>query len=145
MQFTLPWTRPRVAAHAPHESESSGAQSRINAGVFGQGVLRLPFIDNPGSPYLYHEGDLFTPGAMNFVPEAQTELPVQNIWGHGMMALNPQMFDPRQQMGGPSWVYAPATTPAGLGGLQTGGIQFQPLEVGSSSVADYTENFVPQL
>lgn len=142
--FTFPSLRPRVAAHAPQNSQSAGAQQRINDGLFGMGVLTLPQVNNPGGPFLYHEGDLFTPGAENFVPEYGFELPVLPIWGHGMMALNPQQFNPLHPGGG--YVFAPATTPAGLGGQITGGIDFTGLEVGASSFVDYSsQDFAPQL
>jgi hypothetical protein len=73
--------------------------------------------------YSYHEGDLFTPGAGNFVFEPNFELPLQTIWGFGFIR-NPNTFNPLQ----PPQVLSPPNVQAnGIGGLQAGTIQLEPL------------------
>jgi hypothetical protein len=73
--------------------------------------------------YTYHEGDLFNPGAMNYVFEPQTELPLQTIWGFGFLR-RPNTFNPIQ----PPQVWAnPTTQMNGIGGIEAGQFALQPL------------------
>ncbi len=106
----------------------TGGNTRIAAGEFGEGSpTAYAFMDvNPlavAHIYRYHEGDLFTPGAQNFVFEPNFELPLQTVWGRGFIR-NPNTFKALQ----PPQVWAhPTVTTDGLGGLQAGQIESQPL------------------
>lgn len=106
----------------------SGGNTRIAGGVFGDGKpTAYAWTDvNPANVahiYRYHEGDLFTPGAQNFVFEPNFELPLQAVWGFGFIR-NPNPFKPTQ----PPQVWShPTVTSVGLGGLQAGQFDFQPL------------------
>ncbi len=117
-------TRPRYAAEPV-----TGAQVRINQGVFGAAT---PYANasaevNPFAvPHIYrfHEGDLFTPGTGNWVFESGFELPLNTIWGFGFLGPNKAPFDPRQP---PQIVALPRVIPNGIGGIQAGQFNFQPL------------------
>lgn len=107
----------------PHNPAATGGVSRIQAGLWGQGAPQLPGVNGSGAPYRYHEGDLFTPGAMNYVFESMFELPMQTIWGNGYLV--PSMrFDPRQN---PPQVFTQNVVKNGMGGLFAGQINTQPL------------------
>ena len=117
--FTL---RKRVPSQAV-----SGANTRIRMGTFGVGGPAYAFADvDPTASsalYHYHEGDLFTPGAGNFVFEPNFELPLQTIWGRGFIR-NPNTFNVYQ----PPQVWSPAHVKTnGLGGLIAGQVALQPL------------------
>lgn len=107
----------------------TGANVQIRyGGVFGHGgVTPYAFLDvNPALAagiYNYHEGDLFTPGAMNFVFEPNFELPLVTVWGRGFIR-NPNTFKVTQ----PPQVWAqPHVQTNGIGGLQAGEMELQPL------------------
>lgn len=107
----------------------TGGNVRIAQGDFGNGMpTAYAFVDvnpfaNAAGLYSYHEGDLFTPGAQNFVFEPNFETPLQTVWGRGFIR-NPNTFKPLQ----PPQVWAhPHVTTDGLGGLQAGTIELQPL------------------
>lgn len=101
-----------------------GAATRFKQG----GPTPYVFLDvdprSPASVFSYHEGDLFTPGAENFVWESGFELnPVQTIWGNAFLR-KPNQFSPIQ----PPQLFANHTvTPNGIGGEQTGGLYSQRL------------------
>ncbi len=107
----------------------TGGNVRIVAGAFGSGgptayafAVGNPFATAAGL-YSYHEGDLFTPGAGNFVFEPNFELPLQTVWGFGFVR-NPNTFKALQ----PPQVWAhPTVTTDGIGGLQAGTMELQPL------------------
>jgi hypothetical protein len=107
---------------------TTGGNVRIAGGEFGDGrPTAYAFMDvnpfNVAHIYRYHEGDLFTPGAQNFVFEPNFELPLQTVWGFGFIR-NPNTFKPLQ----PPQVWAhPTVTTDGLGGLQAGQFDMQPL------------------
>lgn len=119
-----------LPAVAPNQANvKSGAMSRIFGGIFGQsnppGANLSAEVSNPsGYLYTYHEGDLFTPGAQNYVFEYPFEFPIQTIWGIGFLR-KPNVFNPLQ----PRQVYSqPNVVTNGVGGLQAGQIAHQPLE-----------------
>ncbi len=105
----------------------TGANFRIQQGAFGIGQPIFPVTVTDGSGfegiYSYHQGDLFTPGAQNYVFESNFELPLQTLWGHGFLPI-PQYFNPLQ----PPQVVANQTLYTnGYGGLQAGQMALQPL------------------
>lgn len=125
-------TRKRIASE-----QMTGANMRIRMGVFGTGN---PLADlqevNPfdvASIYAYHEGDLFTPGAQNFVFEPQFELPLQTIWGFAFIR-NPNTFSPLQH---PQVWSPPNVQNNGIGGLEAGYLQFQPLLEPSPNLSEF--------
>ena len=116
---------PALRKRVPSE-QVTGANLRIAAGLFGAGG---PLIDPTygvgaaGNLYAYHEGDIFTPGAMNWVFEPQFELPLYTIWGKAFCRV-PNVFNPIQ----PQQAYMqPHALVNGMGGLQAGYMEFQPL------------------
>lgn len=117
------------AKYKPQPVVKSGAASRIFAGIFG--VANNPAanlsaeVDTTNATlYRYHEGDLFTPGAQNYVFEYPFEFPLQTIWGIGFLRT-PNTFSPYQ----PMQKYSnPNVVINGVGGLQAGQIVHQPLE-----------------
>lgn len=118
---TLPATRPRIASE-----QVTGGITRIIQGVFGIGAptaLAETIEGTESAAYLYHEGDVFLPGAGNFVFEPNFELPLQTVWGNGILiAANrwPE-FQPPQIM------IQPSVPVAGLGGIEAGTFEFTPL------------------
>src|SRR5580698_8394545 len=77
--------RPRM----PSE-QISGGMASIVAGIFGTGAAQFPGIEVQGQfaeqgLYNYHEGDLFSPGAGNWVFEPNFELPLVTIWGNAFL------------------------------------------------------------
>lgn len=64
------------------------------------GHPQLPVIISSGSPYNWHEGDLFTPLTGNFVFDPLWELPTTNYFGGGAGVGGwwhmPNVFSPRQ-------------------------------------------------
>lgn len=117
-----------------HASEpiSTGAQELWNAGYFGKGdptrdLNEVNPFASPQSLYRYHEGFLFSPGAQNFVFEAQNELPIEAIWGQAQMVRKFSYFRTQQ----PLQLYVqPRTFTNGLGGIEAGQFAFQPLLTG---------------
>ncbi len=112
------------------QGKPSGGLSRIIAGLFG--VQNSPAanlsseVAVPGKKgfYHYHEGDLFTPGAENYVFEPTRELPLQTLWGDAFLR-KPNTFAIVQ----PPQVYSnPTVTYAGIGGLIAGQMVFTPLD-----------------
>jgi hypothetical protein len=105
----------------------SGGMSRIRMGAFGIGDPSTAFetvgqFDSDGL-YNYHEGDLFTPGAGNWVFEPNFELPLITIWGRAFLS-KPNTWPVLQ----PPQVWAqPTVQNNGIGGLQAGDLQLQPL------------------
>lgn len=123
MSGTHPATRQRMISET-----ISGANARIAGGLFGQGSPYYDFNDvDPRSSapglYFYHEGDLFTPGTGNFVFEPWFELPLVTIWGNAFLR-RPNTFSPFQQP--QSWAQ-PNVVNNGIGGLQAGDMELQPL------------------
>lgn len=115
----------------------TGAQIRIATGAFGGGgpVSPYAYVDpNPhtGGIYNFHEGGLFFPGTPSFVFDPGFELPLKSIWGGGganqgflIAGDGNSKFSPYQRS---PQVYSQQTVKtSGLGGLQAGGIAFQPL------------------
>ena len=104
----------------------TGANVRIMQGLFGTGNPAAAFETDANSRtglYAYHEGDLFTPGAGNWVFEPQFELPLFTIWGNAFLR-KPNTFAPLQ----PPQVYAqPTVQNNGLGGLEAGSYDTTPL------------------
>jgi len=106
----------------------TGANVRIRLGLFGNGTpaAAASFEVNPTSItplYSYAQGDLFTPGAMNFVFEPNFELPLQTVWGFGFIR-NPNTFSVRQ----PTQAFSnPVLSYNGLGGQMAGQMATQPL------------------
>ena len=107
----------------------SGANARIAGGLWGQGspVYDVNDVDPrsaaPGI-YFYHEGDLFTPGAGNFVFEPWFELPLVTIWGNAFLR-KPNTFRETQ----PPQVWSNHTVVQnGIGGLQAGEYEMTGLE-----------------
>lgn len=114
----------------------SGANSRIRLGVFGEGSpTPYAFLDvDPNGAagiYHYHEGDLFTPGSGNFVFEPNFELPLQTLWGNAFLR-KPNTFNPIQ----PPQIWSqPNVVQNGIGGLQAGQMELQPLLTGENGGA----------
>lgn len=77
------------------------------------------------SIYYHFEGDLFTPGAQNYVFESRFERsPLQAIWGKGFLSGYNQ-FSPIQ----PPQVMSPQNVvTSGIGGIVAGQMALQPLE-----------------
>lgn len=121
----LPINRKRY----PSENvQTSGGLRAIFAGIFGtgyKGELSSPqeVYGNSGSFYLYHEGDLFTPGTQNWVLDPSLETPLNTQWGHAFLR-RPNTFSPIQH----PQIYAnPNVVPIGIGGQIAGQIYTQPL------------------
>lgn len=121
--FSFPSTRKRI----PSETVSGG-NVRILAGEFGIGTPisadQMVGGTYDASIYSYHEGDLFTPGTGNFVFEPNFELPLITIWGKAFLRT-PNTFNPLQN---PQIFSQPNVQPNGIGGLQAGTFELQPLE-----------------
>jgi len=87
--------RPRKPAQ-----QVSGGNFRIRSGEFGTGSPAYAF-ETDGRPstsiYSYHEGDLFSPGAENWVFEPNFELPLITIWGKAFLRV-PNTFNPLQSV-----------------------------------------------
>jgi len=112
------------------QQSSGGAIGRILTAAFGRrnnpaANLSAEVAPEPKGSFYYHfEGDLFTPGAQNWVFEPSTELPIQTLWGNAFIRV-PNTFSVRQ----PHQIYSnPNVTTAGIGGLVAGQIAHQPLE-----------------
>ena len=121
---TLPSLRPRIASE-----QISGANIRIALGEFGVGSPvpgnSSAYVNPNVAPalYFYHEGDIFTPGAQNWVFEPTHELPLVTLWGNAFLR-RPNVFNPIQ----PPQVWAhPTVQNSGIGGLQAGTMELYPL------------------
>lgn len=106
------------------------ANARIRAGEFGVGGVTAYDLygvnPNAASIYNYHQGDVFFPGTGNYVFEPNFELPLLTIWGFGFIR-NPNTFKALQP---PQVWSAPHVRTNGIGGLQAGTIEHQPLSEG---------------
>lgn len=116
--MTLPWNRKRVSPDGPKARWYSQAQ----------GYPQNPVALQGGSPYLFHEADIFTPGAYNWVFETKVEDPVVSVWGAGGgnqgMIRKANTFKIHQA----PQVYVNQTwATIGLGGIQAGQMLGQPL------------------
>jgi hypothetical protein len=126
-------SKPLPASKPPQKNVTSGGLSRILQGLFGRSTPAATLdaeVPLPGKKALYqfHEGDLFTPGAMNYVFDPFQELPMNTIWGHGFLR-NPNTFNPEQPP--PVASIPPGTRYIrinGIGGLVAGQMAMQPLE-----------------
>lgn len=101
----------------------TGGNLRIYSGLFSENVPEMPQVSEAGNLYAYHAGDVFDPGSPRYVFEPQFELPLFTIWGKAFTRVA-NTFNPIQG----AQVYAhPHLTMHGLGGLQAGYLQLQPL------------------
>lgn len=122
MPFSFPSLRKRKPAQQVFGGnlwfqQQTQQGSPVSADQLAQGTL------GPGGVYFFHEGDLFTPGTGNFVFENGFELPLQTIWGQAFLRT-PNTFNPIQ----PRPLIAPQqVTRTGLGGLQAGQFELEPL------------------
>ena len=116
-------TRPRIL--------TTGGISRVIAGAFGVGGPLPDAVDpRAAAPiYAYHEGDVFYPGAGNFVFESLHELPVSQLEGGGgiNMGTSYRMNAWPVYAGTPPLIMNNTVTKVGLGGLQAGAFIQQPL------------------
>jgi len=122
MPFSFPSLRPRIQSEIV-----AGGNTEIRHGSFGSGSPENPyaFVNPFGSAgiYSYHEGDIFLPGAQNFVFEPNFELPLVAVWGNAFLRT-PNTFKPLQ----PPQIFAnPTLVTNGIGGLQAGSIELEPL------------------
>jgi hypothetical protein len=122
MPFSFPALRQRFPAE-----QVAGGNITIRNGAFGSGMPENPYaFVNPNAAagiYSYHEGDIFLPGAENFVFEPNFELPLVTIWGNAFLRT-PNTFKPLQ----PPQIYAnPTLVNNGIGGLQAGTVELEPL------------------
>lgn len=112
----------------------TGAVARIRLGLFGDSTPQnLPVITYGSGfdgMYSYHQGDLFTPGAQNFVWESNFELPLNTVWGRGYLSPA-NNFNPRQP---PPLQAVPRVVLNGLGGLEAGQIAYAPLIEGPADI-----------
>ena len=93
------------------------------------------FVNPDGIPgvYAFHEGELMLPGSPSFVFEPTFELPIKGWWGAGSGVnqgfaitgnMGNQPYNPQQ----PPQIYSyQGVKTSGIGGLQAGGVAFQPL------------------
>lgn len=125
----MPFSFPALRKRQPSEPVDTlaGGNIEIRHGSFGSGSPESPYaFVNPyaaASIYSYHEGDIFLPGAQNFVFEPNFELPIVAIWGNAFLRT-PNTFKPLQ----PPQIYAnPTVRHNGIGGLQAGTVELEPL------------------
>jgi hypothetical protein len=121
------FTNPKTRARVPSET-ISGGNIRIRYGEFGigspySGSEAVSGIGDFDGIYAYHEGDLFTPGAQNWVFELNFELPLVTIWGNAFLRV-PNTFNPLQN---PQVYSNPNVVNNGIGGLQAGQMELEPL------------------
>jgi hypothetical protein len=111
-----------------------GAMHRIVQGVFGTptpaNYQSSPLAVQQLGPRRatlnsWRPGDLFTPGAQNWVYNPPFELPVQTMWGRAFLR-KPNTFS---VVSGPQVLSWPMVTMAGLGGVVPGQIITQPLSL----------------
>lgn len=105
--------------------------SRIMAGVFGSpnpaSYTASAQVAEPakGAFYQFHEGDLFTPGAMLYAFQPTTELtPLNTTWGRAFLRT-PNTFSVYQH---PQLATEATVKINGIGGLVAGQLIHQPLE-----------------
>jgi hypothetical protein len=136
---TLPELRTRI----PSEGVTGGIV-RIITGLFGTGDTRGVAQVNPNAStpiYRYHEGDVFLPGTGNWVFEPGFELPMQTIWGNAFLR-KPNTFNPLQV---PQLYSNPTVVNNGLGGLQAGIMQLEPLINPEGEAAPFVGDFAVPL
>ncbi len=111
--------RPRIQ---PQALQVSNGAAQILQGIFGVGgptayaFADVSLASNMSPVALYHEGDLFTPGAQNFVFESVFEFYPRDLKGNGFYR-RANTFSPRQS----AQAFTLANTvKSGLGGLQAG-------------------------
>jgi len=119
---------PTLRDRMPSEPVTGGISRIILNHEFGEGSPMFAAVAvNPDSEsdglYQFHEGDLFSPGAGNWVFEPNFELPMVTIWGNAFLrrANTFKVLQPPQVWSNPT------VTNAGLGGLQAGTIELTPL------------------
>jgi hypothetical protein len=123
--FSFPRLRKRLPSN-------SNIVSGGNAGFFRASPVGSPVsgdqmvgLARPADPMaFYHQGDLFTPGTVNFVFELNLELPVVTIWGNAFLRT-PNTFKPIPP---PPLIAEPRIFHSGIGGLQAGQLDLQGLE-----------------
>jgi len=134
--FSIPGLRSRIPSekvagantqNAVPSQPATGANVRIRGGEFGEGSPAGAFQTNPNSGsdglYAYHEGDLFSPGAGNWVFEPNFELPLITIWGNAFLRMA-NTFKPLQP---PQVFSTPTVVNNGLGGLEAGTVELTAL------------------
>lgn len=130
--MTFPSLRPKLSA-----TQGTGGIRRILAGAFGFGAPVPTQVDGLDTPDVaaYHEGDVFLPGAENYVYEPLHELPLKGLLGQGSDVNQGTHYpDARWPVFAASapLVSFPLATTQGLGGLQAGAFVQQPLLDGDS-------------
>jgi len=127
--FSFAALRDRISG--TRKSNTTGANSAIQAGVFGGRTVLVSGVDPTSvSDYVqYHAGDEFHPGSARFVLESTLELPVKAIWGGGSGANQGLLYPVnRWPVWQPPQVWVNLAVPtAGYGGLQAGAFVQQPL------------------
>ena len=125
---THPLSRKRYASQP---TVAVGGLSRIIQGVFGMGSPVAGHASEQarqtaahrGGAYYVHEGDIFTPGAMNWVVDPTHDGPLMTAWGHAFLRT-PNTFSPYQA----AQLYtAAAAALYGVGGQVAGQVITQPL------------------
>jgi hypothetical protein len=124
--------RPSLRQRQPSQTIAGGNLWFAALSPQGSPISADQLVGGLGSSplYNYHEGDLFTPGTGNFVFEINLELPLVTIWGNAFLRT-PNVFNPYQP---PPIIMQNNVTQGGLGGLQAGGIQFEPLSLNEYGV-----------
>lgn len=117
--------------YATQPTVAVGGLSRILQGVFGVGSPVAGHASEQarqtaahrGGIYYVHEGDIFTPGAMNWVVDPTHDGPLMTVWGHAFLRT-PNTFRVQQT----AQLYtAAATALYGIGGQVAGQVITQPL------------------
>jgi hypothetical protein len=122
----MPFSFPALRKKKPSEPITGGNTWFQTQSPQGSPVSADQLVGGTFQPgiYYFHEGDLFTPGTGNFVFVNGFELPLVTMWGKGFLRT-PNTFNPLQ----PRPLVAPQTvTASGLGGLQAGQFQLDPLQ-----------------
>lgn len=127
---TFPTLRERKPASG--NPETSGGIRRILAGAFGTGapVPQVVLGQQADPVAMYHEGDIFLPGAESYVFEPTHELPIKGIIGQGSDANQGTHYPDARWPTFPAsapLVTRPLATTVGYGGLQAGAFVQQPL------------------
>ena len=135
----VPSQNPAAGSKAKH-NYTSGAISRIRQGLFG---LPTPLVDayavlpQTASIYHYTQAATFFPGAQNWSFEPNFENPLQTLWGHAFIR-NPNVFNPQQP---PQIMSQPNVVTNGIGGLEAGQMQLEPLLDSNGYQAIYSEEY----
>lgn len=90
-----------------------------------QGPIAPPLrdrVEHPWAMYQYHQGDVFLPGAGNYVFEPAYSLVPYSVQGRSTMAGN----SPAALQSPQVW-YRQATPVVGIGGVQAGQLAYQGL------------------